>query len=241
MNWFRVYHDIIDDPKVLSLPRAARWHIVELFAVTSRQTLRGSLPSLKELAIHMRLSLRKTKEVIQLMIDHGFIDESEDGSTLAIHGWDKRQFKSDDVNDRVKRFRNVSETAPRTCASETETEQKQKKTPRAPRAGGTSDVFDLPPEIPPKDWADWLAMRKAKRAPTTVGAMAKAVKDLQKLQADGQSVADVLQQSTLRGWTGLFPVALPFVNGKPGAATIAMKPKPQISPEEQEKIDARYR
>lgn len=66
--------------------------------------------------------------------------------------------------------------------------------------------FDLPSWIPQDSWDGWMAVRKSKKAANTPRALRLAISSLEKLRADGESVADVLDQSTLRGWTGLFPV-----------------------------------
>ena len=101
--------------------------------------------------------------------------------------------------------------------------------------------FVLPEWIPESDWNDWLEVRKAKRAPTTNGAMAKAVKTLDKLRAEGQAPGDVLQQSTLRGWTGDFPVAQPYQNGVNGKHDPPKKEPTVTTDEEEEKTRAAYR
>ncbi len=100
MNWFRVYHDIIDDPKILELPRAERWHVVELLSVASTQTVRGTLPDCKKLAIHLRIHKNRAQAIVDKFIRLGFIDVNHDTKTMKIHGWEKRQFKSDDVSAR---------------------------------------------------------------------------------------------------------------------------------------------
>lgn len=64
--------------------------------------------------------------------------------------------------------------------------------------------FTPPDWVPMDSWEGWLEMRKKKRAPNTEKALRLAVKDLDKLREDGVDPRDVLDQSTKRGWTGLF-------------------------------------
>ncbi len=138
MDWFRVYHDIIDDPKILALPRAYRWHVIELLSVSSRQTHRGQLPSIKEIGIHLRLTTKKAGEIVETLKRAGFIDVNGDGVTLHMHGWEKRQFKSDNVSARTagwrersgERSQNVPVNGP-----DTETEQIQNRNPPTPHGG----------------------------------------------------------------------------------------------------------
>jgi hypothetical protein len=103
--------------------------------------------------------------------------------------------------------------------------------------------FVLPEWIPENDWNDWLAIRKAKRAPTTIGAMNRAVKNLERLRAEGHAPADVLQQSTLNAWTDVYPIKQPYANtnGKSnGAAPTAAKPTNEVTPEQLERERAAH-
>lgn len=78
--------------------------------------------------------------------------------------------------------------------------------PAKPNAGDKK--IELPDWMPAEQWADFVAMRrqKGKRAPFTVAAAKGIVSDLGKLRERGQDVADVLHQSVVNGWSGVFPV-----------------------------------
>lgn len=78
---------------------------------------------------------------------------------------------------------------------------KQNRAPSAALAG-----FDLPTWVPAEPWGAWLEVRRKKRAANTVHALNLAVKVLDRLRAQGNSVVAVLEQSTLKSYTGLFPV-----------------------------------
>jgi uncharacterized protein YdaU (DUF1376 family) len=52
-------------------------------------------------------------------------------------------------------------------------------------------------------WDGWLEARKK---PPTERAVKLAISTLTKLQAEGHAPEDVLNQSTMNGWTGLFPL-----------------------------------
>jgi hypothetical protein len=63
----------------------------------------------------------------------------------------------------------------------------------------------VPPDWVPLDaWAGWLEVRRKKRSPSTDKALSLAVRDLEKLRTGGEDPRAVLEQSTGRGWTGLF-------------------------------------
>ena len=50
-------------------------------------------------------------------------------------------------------------------------------------------------------------MRKASKKPMGPGAIELAIRKLDELRAEGHTPQAVLEQSVLRGWQGLFPVA----------------------------------
>lgn len=117
MRWLRLYDDTINDPKVLKLPEAMRWHWIALLCVASKNE--GVLPHLDDIAIQLRVTAAKAMEIISALVKAQLIDKAETG--FAPHNWNGRQYKSDVSTDRVKRFRNgkrnVSETVSETVCS----------------------------------------------------------------------------------------------------------------------------
>lgn len=126
MRWLRLYDDTINDPKILKLPEAMRWHWVALLCVASKNE--GALPPLDDIAIQLRVTPAKATEILAALVNAGLIDKNETG--FAPHNWNGRQYKSDVSTERVKRFRkrerNVSETPPETeTDTETDTENSE--------------------------------------------------------------------------------------------------------------------
>jgi uncharacterized protein YdaU (DUF1376 family) len=80
--------------------------------------------------------------------------------------------------------------------------------------------FDPPDWIPREAWQGWLTMRTKKRTPNTEHALSLAVRDLEKLKALGDDPEEVLNRSTQRGWTGLFPI-----NGQTHAKASSLPPE----------------
>lgn len=121
MRWFRLYDDTINDPKILKLPEALRWHWIAMLCIASKSE--GALPPLDDIAIQLRVTTGKATEVMAALVKAGLLDKTETGFTP--HNWNGRQYKSDVSTERVKRFRNgkrnVSVTPPDT---ETETEDR---------------------------------------------------------------------------------------------------------------------
>lgn len=120
MKWFRLYSEILDDPKIKRLkdPRK-KWIFVGLLCMASESKIRGKIlidedtpytpeEIAKRLDVDVRL-LRNTCEELQRLK----IIEIENG-VVIISNWHKRQRNSDNVSERVRCFRekkcNVTET-----------------------------------------------------------------------------------------------------------------------------------
>jgi len=93
-------------------------------------------------------------------------------------------------------------------SSSTATKTKKKKTPQAAAA-----QFSLPSYIDPEAWSGYEQMRVKARKPLTDRARQLAVAELQKLEAQGYKAADVLNQSTMNSWMGLFAIRQAGGNG----------------------------
>jgi hypothetical protein len=57
MRWLRLYDDTINDPKILKLPEAMRWHWIAMLCVASKNE--GALPNLDDIAIQLRVTPAK--------------------------------------------------------------------------------------------------------------------------------------------------------------------------------------
>lgn len=67
-------------------------------------------------------------------------------------------------------------------------------------------VASLPEWLPRDAWDGWIEMRRRAKKPPTDRAVALTLRELDAMRAQGQDVAAVLDQSTQRGWIGVFPV-----------------------------------
>jgi len=112
-RWFRLYDDILDDPKVQMLSPELFKTWVNLLAVASKNA--GKLPSIQTLAFSLRLSQQDMQSRVEDLITAGLIDIMPDKS-LEPHNWAKRQWKSDDSAERVKRHREKKKAE--TCGNE---------------------------------------------------------------------------------------------------------------------------
>lgn len=125
-RWFRLYAEVVNDPKVQKLPCEDFRSWINILCLCADND--GKVPPVEDVAFALRRSLDATVTVLERLASGGLIDRvsgGPDGWHYAPHGWDKRQYKSDTSTDRVKRFRKrsetVSETPPETEA-DTDTE-----------------------------------------------------------------------------------------------------------------------
>lgn len=75
--------------------------------------------------------------------------------------------------------------------------------------GGGSFFHDtemIPLWVPLSEWADFVQMRQEIKKPLTSAGVKKAVVKLDELRKQGYQPGDVLNQSTLNNWQGLFPL-----------------------------------
>jgi hypothetical protein len=149
MQWFRFYHEALDDPKVQTLDGDSFKSWVNLLCLCAKQD--GLPRSINDIAFALRMTTDGCQTVLQRLSSAGLLDKVSggvDGMHYAIHSWEKRQYKSDSSTDRVKRFRErssngsetVIETRPDT-ETDTDTEQIKKHTKKKPPSVDGFDLF----------------------------------------------------------------------------------------------------
>jgi hypothetical protein len=125
-HWFRVYDELVDDPKVQRLPADLFKLLINLWCITSKNG--GKLPAPELIAYTVRADESQLITSMKALASHGLLDllSNQHGSWWAPHGWSKRQFKSDSSISRVKRFRAKNETVDETPPeTDSDTEQIQ--------------------------------------------------------------------------------------------------------------------
>ena len=99
--WFRLYHEVLDDPKVQRLDPALFKTWINLLCLAARHD--GNLPALPDIAF----SLRTDKAAIERSLaELAKLDLIEIVDSIAKpHAWEERQFKSDSSAERQRRYR----------------------------------------------------------------------------------------------------------------------------------------
>jgi DNA-binding MarR family transcriptional regulator len=93
-RWFRVYDDLVDDPKVQRLDPSLFKTLINLWCLTSAN--RGVLPPINEIAFKLRMKPQKAQRILDRLKAQGLFEDDEKGTHP--HNWMGRQYKSDPPN-----------------------------------------------------------------------------------------------------------------------------------------------
>jgi hypothetical protein len=146
-RWFRVYDDLVDDPKVQRLEPSLFKTLINLWCLTSANN--GVLPPIDIIAFKLRMKPQKAQHVLDRLKADALFEDDETGTHP--HDWARWQYKSD-VEDptaveRMRRHRNRqrndSVTPPVTSRlPETEAEtEAEGKTPSQGRMNSTGEAL----------------------------------------------------------------------------------------------------
>lgn len=218
IDWFRWHHGSVTDPKFQLVARKSKQSLATVIAVwafvlekASASEDRGHFGGLDCEAVDCMFGLDDgaTQDILSAMADRGLVDSDR------VASWEKRQVKrerTDDVStDRVKAFRavkrhetpcnaNDNQETPREEESREEEKREEKEEKTAPRKRVTTPVTAKPDDIDPQTWADWLNLRKAKRAPVTTTVVDEARRECAKA---GMTLENFLRVWCRRGSQGL--------------------------------------
>lgn len=204
MQWFRLYNEILNDPKVQSLDGNTFKAWINLLCVASQC---NTTCNVTDVSFHLRCTQKEAADYILTLVDAGLFHNND--GILSPNNWDKRQYKSDSSKERVERHRekkrNVTTplpvTPPEQIQNRTDTEHNIKK-----KEGGNF-VLRLPDWLPLEDWNDYLEMRDKKgKGKATNRAKQLVIIKLNELRERGHDPGKILQQSIINGWTSVFEI-----------------------------------
>jgi len=225
-QWFRMYSEFANDPKVQRLSETDQRRYVMLLCLRCSNddvTLHD-----EDVAFQLRISETDWAATKATLIERKLIGDVNNPSA-----WDKRQFASDSSTARVAKHREAKKrggnddvtlhdeqgNAPDTDTdTDTDTEQKQSKSKSLSSPSASTNKNSLAMlvslDVPEQIAKDWLAVRKAKRAPLT-----ETVLEELKLEAGkaGITVAEAVAISAKNSWQGFKATWLNkqgVVNGK---------------------------
>jgi hypothetical protein len=105
-HWFRVYDELVDDPKVQRLELSLFKALINLWCLASAND--GVLPPIEVIAFKLRMKPENAKRILDRLKAEGLFEEDETGTHP--HNWEQRQHKSDvgdpTAAERMRRYRN---------------------------------------------------------------------------------------------------------------------------------------
>ena len=104
MRWFRLYIELIDDPKMSKLSDAAFRHMILLFCLAAERKKDGIIDlTFEEICWRLRLKKENLQSTLAELLALNIVTKTK--KCLKITNWKKRQFKSDNVSLRVQKYR----------------------------------------------------------------------------------------------------------------------------------------
>ena len=114
MQWFRLYHRMVDDEKLRLLAFEDRWHFVALCCLKGEGLLDTPDDSLRsrKIAVKLGVQVRELEEIGRRLQEVGLVDQ-----LLNPIAWDELQYRSYNSSERVKKYREKQKrnTAKRIC------------------------------------------------------------------------------------------------------------------------------
>jgi hypothetical protein len=200
LQWFRLYHRIVDDEKLRLLAFEDRWHFVALCCLKADgliDTPNDNLRS-RKIAVKLGVQLRELDEIGRRLQEVDLVDEN-----LSPVAWDELQYKSDNSTNRVKKYREKQQrnTTKRECnvsvtGQETDTDTDTEVNTNVLTAKRRSVSASKPDGFPDQLWKDWKNHRKAVFTET-------ALKGIQREAAlAGWTLEAAITEAIERGWQG---------------------------------------
>lgn len=104
MKWFRLYSEVLDDPKLEKLSDSEFRDFVYLMCLACEMEKDGSIPlSLEDISWRLRRDHVTLCNAIETLVKRYIVTQNGDG--IRFINWNKRQFKRDNSTERVRRYR----------------------------------------------------------------------------------------------------------------------------------------
>lgn len=215
LPWFRLYTEIVNDPKIRLLAYEDRWHFVALLCLKGGGMLDEEDAELRMNMVRITIGLSDAD--LGKMLDRLAKVRLIDRDTLQPLAWNRRQMKSDhdgNANDRKRlqrerekqRHEDVTRDTSVTSLTshgdvtvsdtdtDTDKDKDKDKNIRAKRA-----VRVCPEEVEASVWDAFLQVRKAKNAPLTAVALEGIRREARKA---GLGLGDALRMCCEKNWQG---------------------------------------
>lgn len=159
--------------------------LAEFFGI-SRARVTQIIASLKEKGLIRVENVREGRQIVERRI---YIVAPLERGQESYQGW-KESYEKGGKNPRGGRKESYEERG----------------SVRGVHKEGKEEGESLPSWLPEDAWHEYLQFRKEMKAPMSALAQTKAINKLDKLRKEGSAPAEVIDQSIVNGWKGLFPI-----------------------------------
>lgn len=152
------------------------------------------------------LNSRCEKELLARRSEHTKKSEAGKKGNEIKWGTSQSDTGSDTLNDRNTRSQKLDVRSKKLEVIDQKSETSKPKSKELRETRLIIPPIQIPDWIPVDAWNDFVDSRKKLRKPLTQGAIKLAISTLSKLKAEGNDPKEVIEQSILSGYSGLFPV-----------------------------------
>ena len=205
MKWLRLWTDLLDDPKIKGLTDLEFRVFVCLLCFASECEKNGNIPhSLDDISWRLRLQKSDLEPVILSLKTQKILIQNTNG--IKFKNWKKRQPKSDNVLERVKKFRQKRNVTRNVTETLHETDQNRTEQSRAEQIKKTSKekVVSLPPWLDEELWNDFKDHRKKLGKPMTKRAEELVIKKAEFLKGKGHNPRHLMLTAIESGWQTVY-------------------------------------
>jgi len=110
MSWLRLYTEITKDRKIRRIPAQYRWIWIAVLCMAKDSPEEGKLlisdnipADLYDIADEAGVDVDDVRKAMEIFIDQGMVEFTN--NVYIVKNWDKRQYKSDNSSERVRRYR----------------------------------------------------------------------------------------------------------------------------------------
>ena len=228
--WIKLYHEMLDDPKVGRLSDSMYRRFVECLLLAGELDEDGFLPPVEDMAWRLRMQEEAVKRDMSGLALAGLLElkAHEDGDRWYVSKFEERQ-RASDAAERMREYRKRKRKAAKEKEKEEDVDidtDTYRTVTRVTKGNGHRNGFwDIPESIRTDDfvraWSDWLTSVD-ERGIDFVETQARAT--LEELAKMGPSRATAaVRESTVRGWRSIY-------EAKPNSkATSTSKPGVQLT------------
>ncbi len=153
MKWFRLYTEVKDDPKIRDLTAKEFRIFIYLLCLAAEFEEDGDIPlNLKDIAWRLRIGAKSLENVVKKLVSCSICVRFDE--KMSFINWKKRQFKSDDVTSRTRKYKEKQIGSEKRERSPERSRYREEKRRKETEERNVPDAGQTPPPTAPKNGAE---------------------------------------------------------------------------------------